>query len=157
MRFKTAFVKILTFFLLSFSFFVVIGNVNAQRQTLPVTVNGQITADIYSTLNINPVTVEIYQPSTVTVRILSSSGVGIQGRTVVIVSPTLVITQPTLPTDSSGRATGWVYSTNPGTFTVSALDTTFGFNIEIQNNKTLYVVPVPVSYPHLTLPTIYSV
>lgn len=161
MRFRTAFVKILTFFLLSFSFFVVIGNVNAQRQTHPVTVNGQITADIYSTLNINPVTVEIYQPSTVTVRILSSSGVGIQGRTVVIVSPTLVITQPTLPTDSSGRATGWVYSTNPGTFTVSALDTTLGFNIEIQNSKTLYVVPVPVPVllpePYYTKGTVNTV
>jgi hypothetical protein len=161
MRFKTVFIKILSFVLLSFSFFVVIGNVNAQEQTPPVTVSGRITVDIYSTLNINPVTVEIYQPSTVTVRVLSSSEVGIQGRTVVIVSPSLVITQPTLPTNSSGRVTSMVYSTNPGTFTVSALDTTFGFNIEIQNSKTLYVVPVPVpvllSEPYYTKGTVNTV
>ena len=46
-------------------------------ETEMVTVTGQITVDIYSTVNLNPVTVEIYQPSTVTIRILTPSGIGI--------------------------------------------------------------------------------
>jgi hypothetical protein len=82
------------------------------------------------------------QPSTVTVRIISSNGVGIAGRSVIIVAPGLIITQPTSVTDSQGRVTATVYSTQAGTYTVSAKDVTFGYDIIIQNSRTLYVVPV---------------
>lgn len=113
-------------------------------ETEMVTVTGQITVDIYSTVNLNPVTVEIYQPSTVTIRILTPSGIGISGRTVIIVSPSLNITQPSTVTDSTGKTTGTVYATTPGTYLVCAKDTTLGYDINIQNCKTLYVVPVAV-------------
>lgn len=161
MKNKTAFVKILFYFFLFLSFFISTKDINAQRQTLPVTVNGQVTVDIYSTLSINPTVVEIYQPSSVTVRILSQSGTGISGRSVIISSSPLVITQPSFPTDSSGKAFGSVYSTIPGTFVITAFDTTLGFNIEVQNTKTLYVVPVPVPVflpePYYTKGTVNTV
>ena len=161
MKNKTAFVKILFYFFLFLSFFISTKDISAQRQTLPVTVNGQVTVDIYSTLSINPTVVEIYQPSSVTVRILSQSGTGISGRSVIISSPPLVITQPSSPTDSSGKAFGSIYSTIPGTFVITAFDTTLGFNIEVQNTKTLYVVPVPVPVflpePYYTKGTVNTV
>lgn len=141
MKFNTALITILV---VLFSFpLLVVAQTYIPVQTESVTVTGQVKVDIYSTVTLNPVTVEISQPSTVTVRILSSSGVGIPGRTVVIVAPGLIITQPTAVTDSTGRVTASVYSPVPGTYTVSAKDVTYGYDIIIQNTKTLYVVPVP--------------
>ena len=147
MRLKTAIITIL--FIVFLSIVPVKAQIYLPKQTQTVTINGQITVDIYSTVNLNPVTVEIYQPSITTVRILNPSGVGISGRTVVIVSPSLNISQPTSVTDSTGRTSGSVYSTSPGTYLVCAKDTTFGYDINIQNCKTLYVVPVatPVFLP----------
>lgn len=140
MRLKTA---IFTIFLLLFFYPL---TVNAQiylpRQTQVVSVAGQVKVDIYSTVELSPVTVEIMQPSTVTVRIISSNGDGVGGRRVLIVAPGLIITQPTTVTDSQGRVTATVYSNSAGTYTVSALDITYGYDIIIQNSKTLYVVPV---------------
>lgn len=141
MKLKTALITILALVFLPISLALAI---DPPEQIKLVTVSGKITIDIYSTLALNPVTVEIYQPSTVTIRILSPAGEGIPGRTVVIVSPSLVITQPINGTDANGRTTGLVYSMVPGTYTVCAKDITFGYDIEIQNCKTLYVVPVPV-------------
>ena len=142
MKLKTALLTI------SVATFLSISSVYSQDmypvETDMVTVTGQITVDIYSTVNLNPVTVEIYQPSTVTIRILSPLGVGIPGRSVEIVSPVLNITQPTSVTDSIGSAVGSVYATTPGTYLVCAKDTTLEYDISIQNCKTLYVVPVAV-------------
>jgi hypothetical protein len=56
----------------------------------------------------------------------------------------LNVTNPTGSTDSLGWVTGNVYSTTSGTYTVCARDISFGYDIEIQNCSTLYVVPVPV-------------
>ena len=141
MKIKTALVTILALILLPISLVLAI---DLPEQTQVVTVSGRITVDIYSTLALNPVTVEIYQPSTVTIRVLSPQGEGIPGRTVIIISPELVITQPINGTDGGGRTTGTVYSMVPGTYTVCAKDITFGYDINIANCKTLYIVPVPV-------------
>ena len=143
MKLKTALLTILIY-VFFFSAFSAYAQIYLPEQTQVVTVNGRINVDIYSTVTINPVTVEIYQSSTVTIRILSPSGVGIPNRTVVIVAPGLSITQPSTVTDSTGRTTGSVYATTPGTYSVCAKDTTLGYDINIQNCKTLYVVPVQV-------------
>lgn len=142
MRSKTAFFTILYIFFLVVVFLIPFNNIYSQEWSDSVIVTGQVKVDIYSTVDLNPVTVEIRQPSTVTVRILSPNGVGIAGRSVVIVAPGLIITQPTGVTDSQGRVTATVYSTSAGTYTVSAKDVTYGYDIVIQNSKTLYVVPV---------------
>lgn len=143
MKVKTALITI--FFL----FFVPIYSLFAQQQHTPdfsdhVVVTGRINVDLYSTITLSPVTVEIYQPSTVTIRILTPSGSGVPNRRVVIVSPGLIISQPVNLTDSTGRTVGSVYSTIPGTYVVCAKDTTFGYDINLQNCRTLYVVPVAV-------------
>lgn len=142
MKLKTALITILISFF--FCIFPSYAQTLVPVETDTVTVEGRITVDIYSSVNLNPITVEIYQPSTVTIRILTPSGVGISGRTVVIVSPSLNITQPISVTDSTGKTTGTVYSTTPGTYTICAKDTTLGYDITIQNCRTLYVVPVAV-------------
>ena len=141
MKIKTALITILGFLILPFfSVFAF----EFPEQTRNVVVNARITIDYFSTLTLNPVTVEIYQPSTVTIRILGPDGTPIAGRTIVIVAPGLNITQPSSPTNSSGNTTGSVSSPVPGTYTVCAIDTTFGYDIQIMNCKTLYVIPVPI-------------
>ena len=142
MRLKTAFITILYTFFLGVVICLPVNNIFSQEWSDSVIVTGQVKTDIYSTVELNPVTVEIRQPSTVTVRILTPSGQGIAGRSVVIVAPGLVITQPTGVTDSQGRVTAIVYSDSAGTYSVSAKDITYGYDIVIQNSKTLYVVPV---------------
>jgi hypothetical protein len=107
-----------------------------------VSVIGAIKIDLFSTINLNPVTVEIYQPSVITIRILSPTGQGIPDRRVEIVAPELIITQPLNRTDSTGSTSGSGYSQIPGTYVVCAKDTTFGYDIEIINCRTLYVIPV---------------
>lgn len=142
MKLKTALITILIscFFFISSAYSQEMHPTDSET----VTVTGQINIDIYSTVNLNPVTVEIYQSSTVTIKIQSPSGTGIANRTIVIVSPGLNITQPVSVTDSTGKTTGTVYATTPGTYLVCAKDTTLGYDINIQNCKTLYVVPVAV-------------
>lgn len=143
MKIKTAITNFIVFTLLLF----LVPSINAQTldpSNDSVTVNANINVDLYSTVNVNPKTVEIYQPSNVEVRVLSPSGVGIPGRQIVIYGTGLSVTQPISLTDATGRTNGSVWSTTPGTYTVCAKDTTFGFDIFIQNCDTLYVVPVPV-------------
>lgn len=142
MRLKTAFITILYILFLGTIFFFPLNTAYSQQWSDSVIVTGQVKVDIYSTVELSPVTVEIRQPSTVTVRILTPTGIGIAGRSVVIVAPGLIITQPTGVTDSQGRVTATVYSTSAGTYTVFAKDITYGYDIVIQNSKTLYVVPV---------------
>lgn len=141
MKIKTALVTILGFLILPF---LSVFAFDLPEQTRTVVVNARITIDYFSTLTLNPVTVERYQPSTVTIKILGPDGTPIPGRTVVIVAPGLNINQPTSPTNSQGITSGSVYSSVPGTYTVCAIDTTFGYDIQIMNCKTLYVIPVPI-------------
>lgn len=139
MRIKTA----ITIIFLFVCFFLLVPNLYAQT-TNNVVVDANINTDFYSTVNVNPDTVEIYQPSTVEIRVLSPSGQGISGREIAIVSPGLVITQPLALTNATGRSSGLVHSTTTGTYTVCAKDTTYDFDIYIQNCSTLYVVPLPI-------------
>lgn len=139
MRIKTAFIQ----FCLFVSLFLFVPNIYAQLQD-DVVVSANINVDFYSTVNVNPSTVEIFQPSIVEIRILNPSGQGIPGRQIEIVAPGLNIIQPITLTDATGRTTGSVSSGTAGTYTVCAKDTTFGYDIDIQNCKTLYVIPVPV-------------
>lgn len=139
MRIKT----VITSIFLLLCFFLFVPNVYAQSSE-GVVVNANINTDFYSTVNVNPETVEIYQPSTVEVRVLTSGGQGISGRNIVIVSPNLAITQPLALTNATGRTSGLVHSISTGTYTVCAKDTTYGFDIYIQNCSTLYVVPLPI-------------
>jgi len=89
MRLKTAFITILYTFFLGVVICLPVNNIFSQEWSDSVIVTGQVKTDIYSTVELNPVTVEIRQPSTVTVRILTPSGQGIAGRSVVIVAPGL--------------------------------------------------------------------
>ena len=139
MRRKTA----ITSIFLLVCFYLLVPNLYAQT-TNNVVVDANINTDFYSTVNVNPETVEIYQPSTVEIRVLSPTGQGITGREIVILSPGLVITQPLALTNSTGRTSGLVHATSTGTYTVCAKDITYGFDIYIQNCKTLYVVPLPI-------------
>ncbi len=140
MKLKTAVITIIILLLFPL---IVIAQPFSIVDTEVVVVTGQVNLDIYSVITLEPSTVEIYQPSTVTVRVVTASGEGIAGRTIVIVAPGLIIIQPTAVTDSSGKVTATVYSNTPGTYVVSAKDVTFGYDITIQNTQTLYVVPVP--------------
>lgn len=139
MNIKTATLKVL----LLICFFLLVPNIYAQSSN-SVVVNANVNIDFYSTVNVNPSTVEIYQPSIVQIKVMSPSGQSIPGREIAIVSPGLVITQPLALTDVTGTTLGFVYSTSTGTYTVCAKDITDGFDIYIQNCKTLYVVPVPI-------------
>ncbi len=133
MKVKTALLKI---FLL---FFFLLSPVFAQNFYVGehgIVVQTNINIDFFSTVNISPTTVEIFQPSAVEVRILSPNGEGVAGREVVIFANNLNITQSTFISDSLGTVTG--------TYMVCAKDITFGYEIDIQNCKTLYVVPVAV-------------
>ncbi len=141
MKIKTALITILGFILIPI---LSVYAVDISGGTFPVEINARINVDFYSTVTLNPSTVEVRQPSTVTIRVLSPTGIPIPNRTIEIVAPGLNITQPTAVTDSTGSTTGTVYSAIPGTYTVCAKDTTFGYDITIQSCKTLYVIPVPI-------------
>ena len=65
MKIKTAIITILVCILLP------ILNIYAQES---VTVSGRIDVDLYSTVSLSPVTVEISQPSVVTIRAVTSDG-----------------------------------------------------------------------------------
>lgn len=123
-------------------------NIYAQ-ESFNVNVSGRIEVDLFSTVTLLPVTVEISQPSTVTIRMVSSNGTPLSGRSILIVAPNLNIVQPITVTDSLGYTTGRVSTSVTGTYTVCAKDVTYGYDINIQNCKTLYVIPVspPVIVP----------
>jgi hypothetical protein len=145
MKLKTAILKIYILFILLFSFSTLHAQQGPPTYSEGVNVNAIINVDLYSTITLNPTTVEINRPSSVEIRILSSTGEGISGRQVVIVASGLNITQPTQLTNITGRTFGSVSSSIPGTYTVCAKDVTFGYDIFLQNCRTLYVVPVPTT------------
>ncbi|MDY0097033.1 MAG: hypothetical protein RBS01_01635, partial [Candidatus Dojkabacteria bacterium] len=71
MKIKTALITILGFIL------VPVFSVYSQMvpvETDDVVVEAKITVDLYSTITLNPVTVQINQPSNVQIRILSPNG-----------------------------------------------------------------------------------
>ena len=141
MKLKTALLQLFVILCLPISF-VYAQSYEVKQES--VTVNGNISIDFYSTVTVNPSTVEVFAPARVDIKILSPNGQGISGRNVVIVGDGLNITNPTKSTDMSGVASGFVSATSTGTYTVCARDISFGYDIDIQNCSTLYVVPVPV-------------
>ena len=110
-----------------------------------VDVNANINQDLYSQLDISPVTVEVREPATVSIQLLLADNTPKPGRSVEIyvngVSTGISITQPGV-TDSNGRTSGTISSTVAGTYEVCAMDTTDTVDIYILDCETLYVVPV---------------
>ena len=149
MKIKTAIKTVLfttTFLLLTYSFSLA-QQMEMDQHDFDVNIRAHVNIDIYSQLALNPTTVEIFQPSTVTINMVNSNGIPRVGRQIeyyVVGDPTNVtIVQPTVPTDSSGKTDGSVSSTVPGAYTVCARDITGENIIDIVDCKTLYVTPVP--------------
>lgn len=150
MKIKTA-LKTLIFLSLSFLFFnraslaqtpgepyeIGSGNVN---------VSTTINVDLYSTITLNPVEVEIMRWSQVTIQLLNPSGTPKAGRSTVVYingdDTGVSIVQPTL-SDVNGNAYGSIASSNVGSYIVCAKDVTEGFDITIQQCQTLTVTTVP--------------
>ena len=150
MKIKTALKTIVIFLSL---FFFCFQKVNAQGQIeidvdqFEVNIRASVNTDLHSRLSTNPSTVEIYQPSTVIVNMLNPSGTGKPGRKIELYidgnSAGATLIQPSGFTDSSGKTTGMISSTVPGTYTICARDITDSMVIDIVECTTLYVVPVP--------------
>lgn len=148
MKKKTALKLILPFF--AIFTFLLEKNVNAQSYIFvedgEVTLNANIDQDYFSQLELDPFTVEQKQPSNVEITTLKPDGTPKVNRTVEIYiegdDTGVTITQPP-NTDMYGETTGSVYADSPGTYTVCALDTTEGFDINIEDCESLYVTPVP--------------
>lgn len=146
MRLKTAFLKII-FSLLLCCFSV--GYIKAQESFEgvggDVDINANIDQDLYSQLDISPMTVEAGEPARVDIQLLLSGGVANPNREVEIYvngsSAGVSILQPEM-SDSNGRTSGSISSTVSGTYEVCAKDTTDIVDIYILDCETLYVVPV---------------
>jgi len=112
-----------------------------------VTVNANITRDLYTQLSLVPATVEIGQPATVNILALDWNSTPRPNRLIQIYisgsSDGITITQPPA-TNMYGQTSGMISSTVPGTYTVCAKDITEGYEILILDCETLYVTPVPV-------------
>lgn len=143
MKINTAFTRLLVT-LLFFVFPITVFAQQYQVDEKNVNVNANIQVDLYSTVTLTPESVEIYQPSTVQVRVIAPNGEYIPNRTIQIVASGVSITQPSSVTDILGRTSGSVFSGIPGTYSICAKDITFSFDIDIQACKTLYVRPLPV-------------
>jgi hypothetical protein len=149
MKIKTAFkIIFLIFLFLVLSFSISKGQEEeVEVEQFDVTVQATVDIDIYSQLALSPTTVEIYQPSVVTITMLNSHGNTRPGREIELYidgdSTGVTIVQPSTLTDSSGKTTGTVSSSIPGAYMVCARDITGGTNITIEDCKTLYVTPVP--------------
>jgi hypothetical protein len=111
-----------------------------------VVVSASINIDLYSQLSLFPSTVEVGQPSTVSITTLLPDGSPRIGREILIYidgdSENVTIVQPSL-TDSEGEAVGFVDSLAPGTYKICAKDVTEGLEIFIADCAILYVIPVP--------------
>ena len=147
MNIKTAlkYIVVLITFFTSVSF--VFAQSSFEGSTSGVNLNANITQDLYSQLSINPNTVEVLEPTTVSLHLVDASNSPKANRTVVIYSPTastgINITQP-LPTDGGGLTSGTFSASNPGTYEICSKDITDGIDIYILDCETLYVVPVSV-------------
>jgi hypothetical protein len=147
MKIKTAFKIIFFMFLFLVVSFSISNGDEVDVEQFLVTVQASVDLDIYSQLSLNPTTVEVYQPSTVTVTMLNSHGDTRSGREIELYidgdSTGVTIVQPSTLTDSSGKTTGTVSSSIPGAYIVCARDVTGTTTITIEDCKTLYVTPVP--------------
>lgn len=114
-----------------------------------VTINSTIEEDLFSEVTVSPESVEVREPSVVTVRIVSSDGTPIANREIVLYGEGLNIVQPVSLTNSNGVTTGSVSSNISGTYEVCARDTTYDFDIDIHDCAVLYVMPLetPVMFP----------
>lgn len=110
-----------------------------------VVVNVNVPDDTFSTVDVNPSTVEIMEPATVTVTIQDGSLNPLSNHYIQLVAPGLTFVQPSNPTNSQGKVTVSVYSDTPGTYSIVAYDITDPLAItEIADSATLYVTPVPI-------------
>ncbi len=145
MKFKTA-VNIILAVILNLLFVdVVFAQTYFEGVGGDVDINANINQDLYSQLDISPITIEIKAPATVNIQLLLSDNSPKPGRSVEIYvngsSTGISITQPGI-TDSNGRASGTISSANAGTYEVCAIDTTDSVDIYILDCEILYVVPV---------------
>lgn len=155
MKIKTAFKTILFIVFLSTFSFLALEKLYGQSYPVysgDVIVTTQIDVDFHSQLSLQPTTVEILQPSIVTILIRTANNVPRPGRSIQLYvegnPPGITIIQPGL-TNAAGQATGTISSSIPGSYVVCAIDTTEVFDITIANCGTLYVIPVP---PPVMLP-----
>ncbi len=145
MKLKAA-INIISILVLNLSF---VGTVLAQTPFEAgggdVDINANINQDLYSQLDISPITVEVREPSVVSIQLLLADNSPKVGRSVEIYvngsSSGISITQPGA-TDANGRTIGTISSTVAGTYEVCAMDTTDTVDIYILDCETLYVVPL---------------
>ena len=145
MKFKTA-INILSIILLStFGAGAVFSQTSFEAGGGDVDINANINQDLYSQLEISPITVEVRESSVVSIQLLLADNNPKLGRSVEIYvngsSSGISISQPSI-TDGNGRTSGTISSTVPGTYEVCAMDTTEAIDIYILDCETLYVVPV---------------
>lgn len=149
MKINTASKIVLSLFSFSLFFFFTLERLHGQttqEYSGDVVVTTRIDVDLHSRLTLQPTTVEILQPSDVTVLMRTANNIPRAGRNIVLYvegnPPGITIVQPGL-TNSSGQATGSVSSTIPGSYVVCAIDITEGYQIMISDCEPLYVIPVP--------------
>ena len=140
----------LKFLLTILCFFVPFSFVKATdlpEQDFGVNVKANINVDLYSQLSLNSISVEIKEPSQVSLDIVDSQGNPRINRQIQIYingsSLGVTITQPAL-TDILGHTVGYVRSSIAGSYEVCARDITDPLTIEILDCEVLYVTPVPV-------------
>lgn len=146
MKIKTAFKILITYIFLFLSLSLIQAQSYVYVDEGDVTVNANITRDLYTQLSLVPATVEIRQPATVNILALDWNSTPRPNRSIQIYisgsSTGITIAQPPA-TNVYGQTSGTVSSTIPGTYTVCAKDITEGYEILILDCETLYVTPVP--------------
>jgi hypothetical protein len=109
-----------------------------------VVVTASVSEDSISTIIVSPDTVEVKEPSIITVTMKDGEGNPVSNRYIQIVADGLTFVQPTQPSDEDGVILVEVYGLNPGSFTITANDITEEvLVIDILDTDTLYVTPVP--------------
>ncbi len=152
MKIKSA-LKFILFFLSIFALMLTFSphresfaQIMIEQESKDVVVSANINVDLFSQLSLLPPTVEVKQPTTVSITVINPNGTPRAGRIVQIYvqgdSSGITITQPGV-TDVSGKTTASVSSTQPGSYIICAKDTTEGYDITIEDCNTLYVIPVP--------------
>lgn len=146
MNIKTALKFLFTLFILSIPFGVIHAE-NLPEQNFNINVKANINIDLYSQLSVNPISVEIKEPSQVSLDIVDGQNNPRVNRQLQIYingsSLGVTITQPAL-TDLLGHTVGYVKSSIAGSYKVCARDITDPLTIEVLDCEVLYVTPVPV-------------
>lgn len=146
MKIKSALTILISFIVISFTAQITYGvEISSENGNGTMTVTANVDQDLFSKLVLLPETIEIGQPSTVQVTMLSTANKAIPSRAISLYvnnSPTEIsITQPTTATNSLGITTGTISSKTAGTYTVCAKDITGGGSVSISDCKTLTVIP----------------